>query len=71
MGLPTSIGDNDTGDYKDVKIQVSMVSAKSPAETAGLKMGDVILELRSGEYSIAPNAVKMLQAFKAPTPEKK
>ncbi len=62
-GLPTTIADDESTGYSDIKVQISMVTEKSPAELAGLKMGDVILELRSGDYSITPKTVKDVQNF--------
>ncbi len=63
MGLPAAIGDDEAGAFKNIKVRVSAVSANSPAEAAGLKMGDVLLELKSGEYAIAPLKIKDVQDF--------
>lgn len=42
IGLPTAVDDNTAGS----KIQITQVAPKSPAEKSGIKIGDVIQELR-------------------------
>lgn len=61
LGVPSVISDNDTG-FKDAKVQIIAVSAGSPAEKAGLKIGDIIAKVKNSE-EIDINKVKELQDF--------
>jgi regulator of sigma E protease len=61
-GLPTSVGSEVAG-YKlqDVNLVVVSVLMKSPAENAGLKIGDKIVNIRSGDNFttyVSPETVK-------------
>ena len=61
-GLPASVGSEPAG-YKlqDVNLVVVSVLAKSPAENAGLKIGDKIVNIKSGNNFvtyISPETVK-------------
>lgn len=61
-GLPTSVGSEVAG-YKlqDVNLVVVSVLTKSPAENAGLKIGDKIINMRSGDNFttyVSPETVK-------------
>ncbi len=61
-GFPTSVGSEPAG-YKisDANLTVISVSSKSPAEIAGLKSGDKIISLKSGNDAVSninPNTLK-------------
>jgi len=63
-GLPTSVGSEPIG-YKleDVSLVIISVLPKSPAENAGLKIGDKILNIRSGNNFttyLSPETIKSL-----------
>lgn len=62
-GLPTAIDDNEQGNFQNVQVQISMVSPKSPAEAAGLRLGDTILEMKAGSDVLVPNKVAEIQNF--------
>jgi regulator of sigma E protease len=55
-GLPTSVG-NEVAGYKlkDINLVVVSVLAKSPAENAGLKIGDKIISLKTSNNDSVPN----------------
>ena len=61
-GLPTSVGSEPAG-YKlqDINLVVVSVLAKSPAENAGLKIGDKIINIKSGNNFttyVSPETIK-------------
>jgi regulator of sigma E protease len=61
-GLPTSVG-SEPAPYKlqDVNLVIVSVLPKSPAENAGLKIGDKIINIQSGENfttSLSPESIK-------------
>lgn len=62
-GLPIAISDEDVGNYNNVKIQISMVNPNSPADLAGLKMGDTILEMETENSIMIPYKIKDVQEF--------
>ncbi|MDP3093435.1 MAG: M50 family metallopeptidase [bacterium] len=62
IGAPTAIGDSETG-VPETKVQITSVSAGSPASQAGLKAGDIILGLKSESAEITVNKVKEVQEF--------
>lgn len=41
-GLPTAVSDKDSENLKDPKVQIIQIAADSPAQTAELRVGDVI-----------------------------
>ena len=51
LGLPTAVGDEEA--FGNAKVQISFLEKDSPAEEAGIKIGDQILALKSvrGETS--------------------
>ncbi len=61
-GLPTSVGEEANGyELKDVHTVVVSVLPKSPADVAGLKTGDKIVSLKSGNQFttfISPETIK-------------
>ncbi len=63
-GLPTSVGTEPIG-YKlsDVNLVVVSVASKSPAETAGLKSGDKLISLKSGNDSVVDINPDTLKSF--------
>lgn len=67
VGSPTIVDDAETG-LADLKVQISAIFPNSPAQAAGLKVGDVVLgaqALAAGPHSKAQNInrVKELQDF--------
>lgn len=59
IGAPIGISDNETAGLKDIKVQIIAVANNSPAQRAGLKIGDTIL--KAGEEEITK--VLSLQEF--------
>ncbi len=65
FGLPTSVSSNTDYEVKDINLVVVSVNHNSPAEKAGLKTGDKIVFIKSGELSttfISPETVKSFVA---------
>ena len=50
IGADLPVGDNDSAGLINPKVQIVMVSPNSPAEQAGLKTGDTIVQLQSNAY---------------------
>ena len=67
LGVPTIIEDEETGNFVDPKVQIVAVVSGSPAEEAGLEVGDIVREVRSSiqvdQDSKSINKVKELQEF--------
>lgn len=47
LGAPSIISDDETGNFRNVKVQIVGVAPDSPAEKAGLKIGDAIIKLNT------------------------
>ncbi len=63
-GFPTSVGSEPNGSQlSDVHLVVLSVLPKSPAETAGLKIGDKILNITSGKNSTSYVSPETIQSF--------
>src|SRR3989344_5825042 len=70
-GLPTSV-DSTRKDYvfSDVHLVVVSVMPDSPAELAGLKSGDKIVSIKSGELSTIYISPETVRSFVAANPDK-
>lgn len=51
LGVPVSLQENEIDHARDIKIQVVMVSPNSPAEQAGIKIGDAIVSLNGQSFN--------------------
>jgi len=66
IGVPTIIENSSmAANAKNVQIQIIEIAKDSPAETAGLKMGDAIQELKAQNSSLKINEVEQMQEFVA------
>lgn len=64
VGLPYSVDDSSYGvRVENPNLTITQVMPKSPAETAGLKGGDIILTLSSGEEALTSPRVSATQKF--------
>ncbi len=61
IGLPQIIEKDNEALAKNVKIQIVAISNDSPAEKSGIKMGDIIKYVKSGNKNIAINEISTLQ----------
>lgn len=62
LGLPTEIND-DQQDISNPRVQIIQTAADSPAEQAGIMMGDVILQIQSEDEKLATTKVQQVQDF--------
>ena len=70
-GLPTSVGSEPKGyELKDVHLVIVSVLEKSPAEIGGLKSGDKVVSLQSGNDLISEVNPDILKSFIVSHPEK-
>jgi len=65
IGLPTIIKEGQISDFKDAKVQILQVDFNSPAEQAGIKMGDTIasFKLQITNYKLQITEVSQVQEF--------
>lgn len=64
VGLPYSVDGSSFGDrVKNVNLTITHVMPETPAEGAGLKGGDIILSLASGEDRLSSPSVEATQRF--------
>jgi regulator of sigma E protease len=65
IGSPTAVSDSETG-ISNPKVQITAVAENSPAQTAGLKIGDNIIEIKApGSDFVKIDKVQVLQDFTA------
>jgi len=63
LGAPTAISDEENENLINPKVQISAIASGSPAEIAGLKVGDAIKQLTIGNLQLTINKVKEAQEF--------
>ncbi len=63
IGLPSIIEDEAVGELREVKVQITQVLTGGPAEQAGIKIGDEIVELKAAGVSLPVETVKQVQDF--------
>ncbi len=61
IGLPSIIKDDQVGNVRDPKVQIVEVVKDSPAEKAGLKVGDAIIELKVKSEKLKVDEVEKFQ----------
>jgi regulator of sigma E protease len=61
MGVPQAISDE--AEAANPKVQIVAIAPNSPAEEAGIKVGDAIKELRITNYELGITKVKEVQEF--------
>jgi len=61
IGLPQVVDQNNEGLAKNIEIQIVAISDNSPAEKAGLKIGDAVKYLKIGNQNININEISTLQ----------
>lgn len=62
-GLPHAVSDDFQGGALSPQVQIIEVAKDSPAETAGIKVGDKIIELKAQGSKLKINKVKEIQEF--------
>ena len=66
VGMPVAEGDPTfTGDLENVNLTVTSISPDSPAALSGLKAGDKVLSLRTGNTELLEPSPEEMQAFVA------
>lgn len=63
IGLPTMIEDEDVVGADGAKIQIVQVAFNSPAEQAGIQMGDTVARLKAEDEEIKVEMVGQMQRF--------
>jgi regulator of sigma E protease len=65
IGTPQAISDEEAGPLVNPKVQILAVSPASPAESAGIRTGDVIIKIQNPETEVQAeiNKVKEVQEF--------
>jgi len=63
IGLPTIIEDGQIGDFENAKVQIVQVAFDSPADMAGIKVGDTVKQLAVGDERLRVNTVVQIQEF--------
>jgi len=63
LGAVTAVGDEDNPNFLNPKVQILGVVSDSPAKTAGIKAGDIILKLQFQEELLETNKVEEVRSF--------
>lgn len=63
LGVPRAIGDEVTQNITNPRVQIVAVASNSPAEYAGLRVGDVIKQLKINNHQLTINRVKEVIEF--------
>ncbi|XOB42504.1 MAG: M50 family metallopeptidase [Candidatus Nealsonbacteria bacterium] len=63
LGAPVAIDDETAGNLIDPKVQIVGLAKDSPAEIAGLRVGDTIKELSFLDDKVVPEKTKQIQDF--------
>jgi len=61
LGTPTAISDEENGNLIIPKVQIVAVAPNSPAEAAGIRVGDTIKQLTISNQQLTINRVKQVQ----------
>ncbi len=59
IGLPTTI--DDSQNVNNARVEITDVAANSPAQAAGLKLGDTIIKMTTAGASVVQNITKVVQ----------
>lgn len=65
IGIPSVVDSSQETNYKNVQIQIIEVAKNSPAEKAGIKMGDAIISLSFGNEKTSIEEIDEVQKFVA------
>ncbi|MFH1129606.1 MAG: RIP metalloprotease RseP [Patescibacteria group bacterium] len=63
LGVPTFVEQGQEANYRNVQIQIVETAKNSPAENAGIKVGDTILELKIKNEKLKINEIEDVQKF--------
>ena len=63
LGTTTAITDEEKGNLIDPKVQIVSIASGSPAEAAGIEIGDTVKELKINQERLPVNKVKEVQEF--------
>jgi regulator of sigma E protease len=65
IGVPTFVEQGQEANYRNIRIQIIETAKDSPAENAGIKVGDAILELKIKNQKLKINEIEDVQKFVA------
>ena len=63
LGTRVAIGDEENFNLIEPRVQIATISPGSPAQIAGLEVGDIILELKAQTLKLKTTKVKEVQEF--------
>jgi len=63
IGIPSFVENGQETNYRNVQIQIVEVASNSPAEAAGIKIGDAIIELKVKSQELKVNEIEDVQNF--------
>jgi regulator of sigma E protease len=63
IGAPIAISDDEKNNLTDIRVQIAAVASGSPAEKAGLRTGDTIINLKFQTSNLKIDKVKEVQEF--------
>lgn len=63
IGAPTQVSDEEVFDDNGVWVQITDIIPESPAEEAGIKIGDIIKEFFTPDYNLTISKVEQVQDF--------
>ncbi len=64
QGVPEAVPDDFTGNFREVRVEILGVAPDSPAEEAGIKLGDEIVKMRNAAYSLPVEDIKPVETVK-------
>jgi len=65
LGIPTFVEQGQGANYRDIKVQIVETAKDSPAQNAGIKIGDTILSLSYGGEKVLIKEIEDVQKFVA------
>jgi len=58
IGLPTALTDSEINSHPDARLQILAIAPGSPAENAGVKIGDFVVKLKASDGKVLAQIIK-------------